>query len=440
MRNLRFKEIVLAALRREPCLGLIRTLPDAESGKGYRALHWLDESGLALSFWRQLEKFGETRRIAIDWQDALRARAARNLKRTEEMRKEFRRLLWTFGECGVRAVAMKGFTLVPDFCEDAHLRHQVDFDFLVEPEALAKAAVALCAAGYWARHLKSNGETCFTTPLRHIPSHSDNVYEVQRHRQVDLHLGIWEESEWTSIMAPADCVKRAEVRIFEGEKSLELSLEDKFLLHVLHIYRHSLRSWARLSWILELCRFLDLHGTEEALWNRIVARAGDSRAMKGAFAFVLGLAERVFHRPLPGRMRAWISEALSGPLEVWLDNFGCEWALSDWPGSLSNVLIASELIGDSGMQGAYWRNRIWPRNAQTSIGDVECADSSMWVKLQLARMAYMAQRALLHARDLCRLPVEQRRWRHALEASGRRACHANCRIARGYRRGIIWKH
>ena len=158
--------------------------------------------------------------------------------------------------------------------------------------------------------------------------------------------------------------------------------------------------------------------------------------MKSAFAFVLGLAERVFHRPLPGRMRAWMSEALRGPLEVWLDNFGCEWALSDWPGSLSNVLIASELIGDSGMQGTYWRSRIWPRNAQTSIGDVECADSSMRLKLQLARMGYVAQRALLHVRDLCRLPVEQRRWTHALEASGRRACHANY----GYRRGIIWKH
>jgi hypothetical protein len=342
------------------------------------------------------------------------------------MKKEFRRLLKAFGDCGVRAVAMKGFTLVPDFCEDAHLRHQVDFDFLVEPEALARAAVALGAGGYSARHVKSNGETCFTTPLRHIPSHGDNVYEVQRHRQVDLHVGIWEESEWTSIMAPADCVKRAEVRIFEGEKTLELSLEDKFLLHVLHIYRHSLRSWARLSWILELCRFLDLHGTEEALWNRVVARAGDSRAIRSAFAFVLGLAERVFHRPLPGPMRAWISEALSVPLEVWLDNFGLEWALSDWPGSLSNVLIASELIGDSGMQRAYWRNRLWPRNAQTSIGDVECADSRARVKWQLARTAYIAQRALLHVRDLCQLPVEQRRWKQALGASGRRACHANC--------------
>jgi len=34
MRNLRFKEIVLAALRREPCLAGIRTLPDAETRKG----------------------------------------------------------------------------------------------------------------------------------------------------------------------------------------------------------------------------------------------------------------------------------------------------------------------------------------------------------------------------------------------------------------------
>jgi len=417
MPDLQCKEIVLAALRREPCLARIETLPDAESRKGRRLLRWLDESGLALCFWRQLENFGAARRIAIDWQDALGARATQNLRRTEEMKKEFRRLRRGFGECGVRAVAMKGFTLVPDFCEEAHLRHQVDFDFLVEPEAVAKAAVVLCACGYSARQVKSNGETCFTTPLRHIPSHRDNLYEVQRQRQVDLHVGIWEESEWTSITAPSDGVKHAEVHVFEGEKGLELSLEDKFLLHVLHAYRHSLRSWVRLSWILEICRFLDFHRDEEALWNRITGRAGDSRAMKRAFAFVLGLAGRVFHAPLPRPMRAWMSEAMSVRLEVWLGNFGLGWALSDWPGSLNNVLVASELIDDSGLQRAYWWNRIWPGNAQTSIGNVECNDLRTRMKLQFARMGYLTERALLHVRDLSKLSVERKRWKQALEAS-----------------------
>lgn len=421
MPDLRSKEIVLAALRREPCLAGMGMLPDAESRNGRRALRWLDESGLALGFWRQLEKFGSTRRMAMGWQDALGARAAQNRIRTEEMKKEFRRLLRAFGTCGVRAVALKGFTLVPDFCEDAYLRHQVDFDFLVAPEAVGKAAVALSACGYSARPVKTNGETCFTTPLRHIPSHRDNLYQVQRQRQVDLHVGIWEQSEWTPIIAPEDCVERAEVHFFEGEKSFELPLEDKFLLHVLHVYRHSLRSWVRLSWILELCRFLDLHRDEEALWNRIVERAGDSRAMRRAFAFVLGLAERAFHAPLPGRMRAWLSEAMTGPLLVWLDHFGLEWALADWPGSLGNVLVASELIGDAGLQKAYRRNRLWPRNAQTSIGEVAGGDPRRWGKAQLARLEYLVERALRHARDLAKLPAQQRRWKRELQASERRA-------------------
>jgi Uncharacterised nucleotidyltransferase len=421
MPDLRSKEIVLAALRREPCLAGIGTLPDAESRKGRRALRWLDESGLALAFWRQLEKFGATRRMAIGWQDALGARVAQNRIRTEEMKKEFRRLLRAFGTCAVRAVALKGFTLVPDFCEDAYLRHQVDFDFLVEPPAVGQAAAALRTCGYSASAVKTNGETCFTTPLRHIPSHRDNVYQLQSQRQVDLHVGIWEQSEWTSIIVPEDCVERAEVHFFEGEKSFELPLEDKFLLHVLHVYRHSLRSWVRLSWILELCRFLELHQDDQALWNRIVERAGDSRGMRKTFVFVLGLAGRAFHASLPGRMRAWLSEAMTVQLEVWLDHFGLEWALADWPGSLSNVLVASELIGDSGLQKAYRRNRIWPRNAQTSIGEVAGSDSLVWGKVQLARLGYLVERAVRHARDLAKLPAQQRRWKHALEASERRA-------------------
>jgi hypothetical protein len=421
MPDLRSKEIVLAALRREPCLAGIRTLPDAESREGRRALRWLDESGLALAFWGQLEKFGATRRMAIGWQDALGARVAQNRIRTEEMKKEFRRLLQAFGTSAVKAVALKGFTLVPDFCEHAYLRHQVDFDFLVEPQAVGQAAAALGTCGYSASLIKTNGETCFTTPLRHIPSHCDNLYQVQSQRQVDLHVGIWEQSEWTSIIVPEDCVERAEVHFLEGEKSLELPLEDKFLLHVLHAYRHSLRSWVRLAWIWELCRFLDLHRDDEALWNRIVERAGDSRAMRRAFAFVLGLAELAFHASLPGPMRAWLSEAKTVPLEVWLNHFGLEWALADWPGSLSNVLVASELIGDSGLQKAYRRNRIWPRKAQTSIGELAGSDLLVWGKVQWARLGYLVERVVCHARDLSKLPAQQRRWKHALEASERRA-------------------
>ena len=132
------------------------------------------------------------------------------------------------------------------------LRHQTDFDFLVDPKSVAAAAEAFQSCGYSTACLSESAESCFTTPLHHVPSEEDDIYSPQRHRQADLHTSIWENTPWLKVNVPHDCLQHAEPAVLHSVHFYSLSLEDKFLMQVLHLFRHSFRSWIRLSWLLEI--------------------------------------------------------------------------------------------------------------------------------------------------------------------------------------------
>jgi hypothetical protein len=200
-------------------------------------------------------------------------------------------------------------------------------------------------------------------------------------------------------------------------KYLGLTLEDKFLLQVLHAFRHSFRSWVRLSWIREIAHCSEKHVENTALWNSVMERAGSARLTKSIFAFVLGLAERLFHSPIPAPLRSWTAEARTPSLRTWLDHFGVDWAISDWPGSLNNLFLTAEFIPDPNLRKQYWRSRLLPTKAQTSLGPVAATRPDKFLRLQAARMRYVAQRAAVHLKDIAALPRQQLRWRRALGSS-----------------------
>jgi hypothetical protein len=411
------KTAILAALRREPDFSQLAVLPAVESREGRPLLRWLDQSGLALILLRQLQAYEATPQISVGWSYALGQSLAQNVARTQDIQAEFCRLITAFREQRVTIAALKGFTLVPDFCEDAGLRHQVDLDFLVDKANLPGAAAVLRSCGYSAPRLNESGETCFTTPLRHVPSPADDLYALQRHRQVDLHTSLWEESPWMPLEVPEDCLERAELHSIHGLEYLALSLEDKFLLQVFHAYRHATRSWIRLSWLLEIGRFLERHRDHAALWNRVAKRAGDARLTKSIFVFVLGLVDRIFQVPAPRRLGNWTAEAMTPPIQAWLDHFAIDWAISDWPGSLKNIFLANEFIPDRRLRSQYWKSRLFPRRSQTSLGNMANGGASALLKLQTTRLRYIAQRGFVHLKDICWFPVEQFRWKRALNAS-----------------------
>ncbi len=64
------------------------------------------------------------------------------------MSRRFDFLNLAFNNAGVRYAVLKGLSLVPEFCPYAPLRHQGDFDYLVDPNSLEAAQRILAEAGY----------------------------------------------------------------------------------------------------------------------------------------------------------------------------------------------------------------------------------------------------------------------------------------------------
>lgn len=426
MTDSRPKLAIVAALRQEPDFSSLRSLPSLDSSTGRNLLQWLDRSGLALPFLRQLQSHNVTARLSDSWHRVLCQRLAANAARTRDMLDETQRLNAGFRSCEVTAVVLKGITLAPDFCDDLTLRHQVDFDFLVEPEQVYRAADALRSCGYFATNVNESGESCFLTPLKHVPSRNDDVYTLQRQRQVDLHTSLWEPCPWLPVQAPKDCLKRARPQNIAGMNYLTLSLEDKFLLQILHAFRHSFRSWIRLSWLLEVGKCLHSHWHDTRLWNCAVTRAGNTPLTQSIFAFVLGLVTRLFGARIPATLCEYSADALTLPLCAWLDHFALDWATSDWPGSLNNLFFTAEFIPDANLRAQYWRSRLLPGKAQTSLGVIRTTGAKNFLRLQAARTGYVAHRAAAHLKDIAALPIQLLRWKRALQSCRRLGFDEHC--------------
>ncbi len=408
------KLAILSALRREPDFSALSSFSSFNAHERHSLLHWLDQSGLALPLVHRLQQCGAASLIPDNLLEPLQQRLAKNVTRFCDMLVEFRRLNDSFRQHGVFATTLKGFSLAPDFCENLSLRHQTDFDFLVDPKSVPAAAAAFQSCGYSTGLLSHSAESCFTTPLRHIPSEADDIYSPQRHRQADLHTSIWEDTPWLKVNVPHDCLQRAETAVLHSVNFYSLSFQDKFLMQVLHLFRHSFRSWIRLSWLLEIATCLQLHSDDAVLWQRVIERAGEDRLTKRIFAFVLSLANRLFDCRVPSGLLSWSSQAFSPTMRTWLEHFSLDWAIADWPGSLNNLFFAAEFIPDRRSRLLYLRSRLLPRKGQTSIGAVATSYGANSWNVNAARLRYTAGRTAAHLKSLLCLPWQHLRWWKAL--------------------------
>jgi len=415
MRKQAAKGIILSALQQDPDLSRLRTLSNLTDSENKTLLAWLDRSGLALIFLRQVQTHEVTQALSSDFREALELRLNKNRLRFRDMLGEFHRINEALNSHDIRACTLKGFSLVPDFCEDPSLRHQTDFDFLVAPEQVEAVARILRTFGYSTAHLSKSEESCFTTPLLHIPTQRDDIYAIQQQRQLDLHTCIVENSPWLAFEVPNNCLANSESMMLQGVPFWGLSLEDRFLLQVLHVYRHCSRSWIRLSWLFEIGRFLAVHCDNQELWSRIIVRAGQSSSTKRIFAFVLGLTQRLFRCAVPGSLNAWSSAAVTRSLLAWLDHFSVQWATCDWPGSLTNILLAQDFVLDRKLRKQYLRSRLLPRKTQQFLGTPEREDSRISLRFRTEQIRYAVGRGAAHVRDILGLPLQQFRWKRALD-------------------------
>jgi hypothetical protein len=427
MRDRDLKTICIAALRPHPDFSKLPLTKHCSRKDLRKLLRWLDQSGLALYLLHRLQQHEALNTVPADFRQALEHRLLANRERTLDLLGEFRRLVASFNDRSVPFCALKGFTLTPDFCPDPHLRHQTDFDFLIAAEWIENAKQALKSCGYAPEEIRDTGEVTFATPLRHIPSAHDDIYARPRHREVDLVLSLRQQEHGVSLDAPPGCLQRAQAMTLQQISFRALSLDDRFTVQVMHAFKHLLGSWVRLSWLLEIGHFLDLHHDDADLWRSVAIRAGHNPRFRNAFGLIISLTQTLFPRPIPHGLDAWCLQPLPSRIATWVSEFGRKWAVSDLDGAKLTLFVHREFFDDPSSWHSYLASRIFPFGRRPSIGRVSTTVPGAKIKARTSQWLHSMRRAMFHTRELASLPVEAIRWKRAVRSIEKQRASASTR-------------
>src|SRR5579885_941187 len=113
-----------------------------------RTLRWMDDAGLALYFLQRLKERNATEFVPQRVIEQLESNLSLNQQRTSDLWQKFRTINARFLAAGIPFVVLKGFSLAPQFCPSAALRHQGDLDYLVDESSLPQAGRILEDLGY----------------------------------------------------------------------------------------------------------------------------------------------------------------------------------------------------------------------------------------------------------------------------------------------------
>lgn len=308
-----------------------------------RILRWMDDGGLAFYFLQKLKDANALQILPAAVRGRLEGNFAANQLRMDDMSRRFDAINQRFNAAGVRYTVIKGFSLVPEFCRYASLRHQGDFDYLVNEQDLAAARRMLLEAGYKTKESRSTKESIFISSGKE-PSRSAEQYSAHAPHAVELHTDIWDSAlHGVAPLPRLLAVEQSATKHWNGISFPAQSDEDAFLLQVLHACRHMFTQWIRMSCWFEIGYFLNRRASDESLWSSVERRVGDSEVLREFVVIVSELAALVFAAPLPRLVRAWGARIRSGP-QIWIENYGRKWAFCELPVYQFSLLPKTKLV------------------------------------------------------------------------------------------------
>lgn len=399
--------------------GRLKALEELRPRKWNQVLQWLDGSGLAFYFLHKLRETNATDAVPAWVLSRLMQNFAGNQDRVEAMSRQFAFLNRRFSEAGVQYGVVKGFSVVPEFCPDATLRHQGDLDYLVEGEFPADALRVLTDAGYVAKQSRSSREAIYVIPDgeqlysgSRRPSRAQRAVELHA---VELHLDIWDSGmHGVPSISNLFSVRRARVQHWNGLTFPALAVEDAFLLQVVHACHHLFTLWMRMSCLYEIAYFLNRRAGDMELWSGIEERAGDNPVLREFIVVISELAARLFASPLPPVVQRWGAEIRPG-VRTWIDHYARYWALCElpvyefrWlPRSKLALFLRQQYVGATAAATSSEQNHAaasrLKRIAHAIREEPSLALNAVWWKRQmLVRRA--AFHALAGARYVCAIP------------------------------------
>jgi hypothetical protein len=326
-------------------------------------LAWLDDSGLALYFWDRLNRFGASDALPAEIGAQLERDLASNQRRLAEMQKEFDSLNRRFEAAGVEYVVLKGFALIPDYCPDAALRTQYDYDYLVHPKSANVAQRTLELAGYSQKNKNPGFQLPFfaAQPLS-LPSPNDNFYSADIPRTVELHSSLWESADrdMINLQLPGDALDRKRPMNWEGLCFPVLEDDDTLVFQTLHAFQHILIYWCRPSCFLEIARFIARRHSDASFWERFRSRFEGRKYLPEIAGLIFSLATSLFEAPVPKQVAAWTTRNLPAALSLWVQRHGRNWVLACFPGSKLSLFVHREFVEDPDAWNQVILTRLFP--------------------------------------------------------------------------------
>lgn len=380
-------------------------------------LQWLDDAGLALYFLQQLKDINATDVIPQAALSRLQQNFEANRLRVDQMSRRFDAVNRKFNNAGIRYALVKGFSLIPEFCPSAALRHQGDFDYLIDQQSLAKGCRLLVDAGYVSKTSPSRVEQIFVIPGK-IPSRSPEQYSQHAPHAVELHTHMW-DADLSLPQIPSLCfLDRAIHKHWNGLTFPALCVEDAFLLQILHACQHLSTFWIRMSSLYEIGYFLDLRAHDAALWEQIEQRVGDSLILREFVVIVTELVSKLFASPVPPLIQIWAAR-IRPSSRIWIDYYARRCAFSEIPVYHFSLLPTAKFIlflqrqfrdeESVGKQSA--GNRPLPSSRLANMISSLKTNPSLALKQNFWRHHKPVRRSIFHLLSSFRYLLEVPRWR-----------------------------
>lgn len=310
---------------------------------------WLDTSGLALYFLERFRSEGLSDAVDAGLVDRLRQKRADNEVRVCQMLQEFLAIHRSFRKAGVRYASLKGFTLFPHSCPDLSLRHQSDFDFLVDPRDLVLSSSLLEQHGYRLTASSPNGLEFKTDGL--IRTSLDGQYNVANRRSAELHVALdcVEERRVPrgdgadSRSVPDSRLHRLHAWEWNGERVPALCPADQFIGQALHLLGHLRNEHTRAAWLLEFRHHAIARRGNADFWIAVQALAGAHPDIPLALGLATRLAADLFGAFSSPEFDAWTVDALPAKVRLWAERCGRRAVLADVPGTKLYLLLEDAL-------------------------------------------------------------------------------------------------
>jgi hypothetical protein len=392
-------------------------VPTAGLRRWDRTLAWLDGAGLSLYFLEALTKRNMAGSVPRGFLDCLEDRKRCNQERISRIGQTFAILNHRFAHEGVEYAALKGFSLVPDYCPDASLRGMSDLDYLITASSLQRAQRVLAERGYVLKKQTAE-EFAFWIPSAE-PVRDIQIFSVTIPFAIELHLSVW-NSSFRDFYLDASTISanRVQIRRFQGGEYRALRDPEGFLVQVLHAFRHLMDGCLKPSWLLELSQFLRGRKHDEPFWRRVGELVPIDFMVPEMIGFIARMASQMFETPIPEPVVPW-AEQVHPAAQFWIKQYARNWFIESGayngltmfpPTKLS--LFLKEIYGQDARHQAHRKRRaLYPWQGLRHV-----AKPSKWssrTKLGGAgqRLQWIASRLVYHATTGARYWCELPRWR-----------------------------